>query len=93
MQKWRGRNPSKGNRNPLSSEELIEILDSTGPFQHIYNAITWSVDPERTLHEHGHVKTIENQATKLWGISSDWESLITKKRSAKAGPLRLLCID
>ena len=31
--------PKSKQKWPLSAEELIESLDSTGPFQHIYNAI------------------------------------------------------
>ena len=75
---------------PLSAEELFKSLDSKGPFQRIYNAIAWYLHPERTLNKHGYVKTpTENEAMKLWGISSDWESLITKGRSAKAAALSL----
>ena len=74
----------------LSAEELIKSLDSTGPFQHIYNAIAWSLHPESTPNEHGYVKApSENEYTKLWGISSDLGLLITKRRSAKAAALTL----
>ena len=75
---------------PLSAKELTEGLDSTGSFQHIYNAIAWSLHPERTLNKRGYVKIpSENEASKLWGISSNWESLITKRRLAKAAVLSL----
>ena len=40
---------------------------------------------ERTLNEHEYIKTSsENETTKIWGISSNWESLITKGQSVKA---------
>ena len=82
--------PKSKQKWPLSGEELIESLNSTRLFQHINNVIAWSLHPERTLSKHGYVKTpSENEATKLWGISSDLESLITKGRSAKAAALSL----
>ena len=75
---------------PISAEELIESLDSSGPFTNIYNVIAWSLHPDRTLNEHGYVSTpSKNEANKLWAISSDWESLITKERSAKGAALSL----
>ena len=48
---------------PLSTLELIESLDTTGPFQHIYNAIARSLHPYRNLDKHGYVTTpSENEA-------------------------------
>ena len=44
---------------PLSAEELIESLDSTGPFQHIYNAIVWSLHPEHTQMNMGTSKHLQ----------------------------------
>ena len=82
--------PKSKQKWPLSAEDLIKNLDSTGPFQHIYNAIASSLHPERILNKHEYAKTpSENEATKLWGISSDWDSLITKERSATAAALSL----
>ena len=70
---------------PISPDELIEKLKSNDPSDAIYNAVAWSLDPNSTINEFGYVKTKSNlQATKLWGICSDWESLVTKERSPKS---------
>ena len=46
--------------------------------------------PERTLNEYGYARTpSDNESSRIWTISSDWESLITKDRSAKATALSL----
>ena len=73
-----------------SADELIESLDSEGPFKILYNVIAWSLHPERTLNEHGCVNTMSvNEANKIWALSSDWEMLLTKGKSAKAVSLSL----
>ena len=46
--------------------------------------------PEHTLNGHGYIKkSSENEATKVLGISSNWELSITKGRSVKAAALSL----
>ena len=43
---------------PVSADELIESLDSEGPFKILYNVIAWSLHPERSLTEHEYVNTM-----------------------------------
>ena len=75
---------------PLTPEELIESLESNGPFKELFNVIAWSLHPERTLNKYGFVTTpSKTEANKLWALSSDWEALLTRERSAKAAALSL----
>ena len=75
---------------PITPEELLLSLDSKGPFRELYNVIAWSMHPERTLNENGFVPTPSRvEANKIWALSSDWETLLTKERSPKATALSL----
>ena len=81
---------NKGQIWPISPDELIDQLDP-GPFQNIYNAIAWSLYPDRVTNEHGYVVTpSRNDANKVWAISSAWEPLLTNKLSAKGTALSLI---
>ena len=46
--------------------------------------------PEKTLNKHGYVNTPSvNEANKIWAVSKDWETLLTKEKSAKSVALSL----
>ena len=75
---------------PITAEELIAKLDSSGPMACIYNAIAWTLNPNATKNNKGYVSTSSsNLAQKVWSVASDWESMITHKRSVKSTALSL----
>ena len=73
---------SEDERWPLTPDELLSKLDS-GPLPDLYNTIYYSIHDRRKLNEYGYIETSQTEATKIWSIASDWESLVTKKRSPK----------
>ena len=76
-------NQEKEGNFPYSYEELIERLDE-GPMSELYNIIFATIQPEFTLTETGYAKTHSRLlATKIWALSSDWESLIKKNKEAQ----------
>lgn len=70
---------------PYTPDELIGMLDM-GPLNEIYNVIYASINPAYKLNEYGYGYVITRSrqiATKIWSMASDWESLLTKERTAK----------
>lgn len=75
---------------PMTAEELIARLDSSGPMTCIYNAIAWTVNPQSTKNDKGYVlSSSTSSAQKIWSVASDWESLLTHQRSVKSTALSL----
>ena len=75
---------------PITAEELITRLDSSGPMTYLYNAIAWTVIPQSPKNDKGYVLiTSTSSAQKIWSVASDWESLITHTRSVKSTALSL----
>ena len=74
---------------PMSPEDLIDKMDS-GPLPEIYNAIYYSMHEKGTLNGYGYAVTPQNQATKIWSLACDWESLVSRKRSPKQIALGLV---
>ena len=67
---------------PLTPEELLSRIDE-GPLPELYNVIYFSTHEYGKLNSSGYAITSAIQATKIWSIASDWETLVTKKRSPK----------
>lgn len=65
-------------------QHIVDMLDR-GPMQELYNVIYASIyNSDYKLNESGYAVTISNNiATKIWSVASDWQSLITKEKSAK----------
>lgn len=75
---------------PITPEELVARLDSSGPMTSLYNAIAWTVNPQSPKNDKGYVLTTStSSAQKIWSVASDWESLVTHKRSVKSTALSL----
>jgi len=75
---------------PMTADELIARLDTSGPMTYLYNAIACTVNPQSTKNDKGYVlANSKSLAQKIWCVSSDWESLITHQRSAKSTALSL----
>ena len=75
---------------PITVEELISRIDTSRPMTCLYNAIAWTVNPQSAKNEKGYVLTSStSSAQKIWSVASDWESLVTHKRSVKSTALSL----
>ena len=71
-------------------DELLAELDRKGPLPYLYNAIAWSKDPNRKKNALGFVAASTGaEAERIWVISSDWESLLSRERPAKSAALNL----
>eukprot|EP00794_Sanderia_malayensis_P011520 gene11520-12711_t len=68
---------------PYTSDELIKHLDK-GPVTEMYNVFYASIDPGFKINEYGYPITKSQQpALKIWSMAANWETLLTKNRSAK----------
>ena len=76
---------------PIDFDSLAENLENTGPSEIIYNTIAWSLEPDAKKTQDGFVNlTSKIRSDRVWSISSNLESLITKRRSAKSIMLGLI---
>ena len=81
-----------------SGKQLIVFLIEVNPCQYsvatldgfglsdneLYNAIYTTINPSFKVHSTGYAVTPSHQsATKIWSIASDWEYLVTKKKTSK----------
>ena len=68
---------------PMSIDD-IENFVQRGPLPELYNAIYATINPSFKVHSSGYAVTPSHQsATKIWSITSDWEYLVTKKKTSK----------
>ena len=68
---------------PMSIDD-IENFVQRGPLPELYNAIYATINPSFKVHSTGYaVKPSHQSATKMWSIASDWEYLVTKKKTSK----------
>ena len=62
----------------------IENFVQRGPLPELYNAIYTTINPSFKVNSTGYAVTpLHQSATKIWSIASDWEYLITKKKTSK----------
>ena len=62
----------------------IENFARKGSLPELYNAIYATINPSFKVHSTGYaVKPSHQSATKIWSIASDWEYLVTKKKTSK----------
>ena len=75
---------------PLTPEELTDLLDR-GPLQSLYNAIYYTMHDSAKKNEYGYAITNSHlEAIKIWSLSSDWESLLTRETSPKQAVMGLV---
>ena len=68
---------------PMSIDD-IENFVQRGPATELYKAIYAIINPSFKVHSSGYAVTPSHQsATKIWSITSDWEYLVTKKKTSK----------
>ena len=67
---------------PKTPDELLSLLDQ-GVLPELYNALFYSMHENGKINEYGYCVTSNVAATKIWGIASDWESMVTRERSPK----------
>ena len=70
---------------PIEPEKLIDVFENQGPMPELYNTIYSTVFGKKyTVNKDGYAITESNLiANKLWSVASDWQSLITRKPTAK----------
>ena len=62
----------------------IENFVQRGPLLELYNAIYATINPSFKVHSTEYAVTPSHQsAIKIWSIASDWEYLVTKKKTSK----------
>ena len=68
-------------RESLSFSKLINNLKSHQLLQPLFATIAWSLKPKAVTTSFGYVE-VESEflADRIWPISSDWESLIKKRK-------------
>ena len=75
---------------PPTVSEFMDDLDSLSPVKCIFNAISLSINAERTIEFDGYAKASDSaQGEKIAAISDCWERLLTNKRTATATALSL----
>ena len=68
---------------PMSIDD-IENFVQRSPLPELYNTIYATINPSFKVHSTGYAVTPSHQsATKIWSIASDWEYLVTKKKTSK----------
>ena len=63
----------------------VATLDGFGLSDNeLYNPIYTTINPSFKVHSTGYAVTPSHQsATKIWSIASDWEHLVTKKKTSE----------
>ena len=62
----------------------IEIFVQRGPLPELYYAIYATINPSFKVHSSEYAVTPSHQSpTKIWSLTSDWEYLVTKKKTSK----------
>ena len=70
---------------PPTSDEIFAELDSFSPLKCIFNAISLSINPKRSMGSDGYITAPNSvQAEKIAAIAECWERLITNKRTPTA---------
>ena len=68
---------------PMSVDD-IENFVQRGLLPELYYAISATINPSFKVHSSEYVVTPSHQnPTKIWSITSDWEYLVTKKKTSK----------
>eukprot|EP00794_Sanderia_malayensis_P003929 gene3929-4479_t len=75
---------------PLTPEELMEQQDN-GPLPELFNAVFFTMHDSGCKNQYGYACTSSfNKARKIWALSDDWESLITRETTPKQTMLGIM---
>ena len=68
---------------PYRPDRVSEMIEE-GPLPELYNVLCATKYKDFKINQHGYAETKSHiDATKIWALASDWESLITGEKNAK----------